>query len=271
MTDEIRFRDDLYVGTAEDYQRFRPAYPARLLDSLTEAAGANRRSQLLDLACGTGHVAVGLAGRFDQVLAVDQEPDMVRVGRLRAERYGLSNIEWRVGAVEELALPPGTFELVTAGNAFHRLPRQVVAGKVLDWLRPGGSFALLWGGTPWREDLDWQKAMKATFERWMDIVGSRNRVPAGWEQAQKAKPDMEVLREAGFEVLGRFSAQVALNWTAGSLAGFLYSTSFLSRAVLGSKLADFEEDLRRSLAGSAGPGPYVQQTEFACELARRPT
>jgi hypothetical protein len=80
---------------------------------------------------------------------------------------------------------------------------------------------------------------------------------------------MEVLREAGFEVLGRFSVQVTLNWTAGSLAGFLYSTSFLSRAVLGSKLAEFEEDLRRSLAGSAGPGPYVQQTEFACELARR--
>jgi ubiquinone/menaquinone biosynthesis C-methylase UbiE len=129
-------------------------------------------------------VAVGLAGRFEQVLAVDQEPDMVRVGRITAEQYGLSNIEWRVGAVEELALPAGTFELVTAGNAFHRLPRQVVAGKVFDWLRPGGSFALLWGSTPWREDLDWQKAMKSTFERWMDIVGSCNRAPAGWEQAR---------------------------------------------------------------------------------------
>jgi ubiquinone/menaquinone biosynthesis C-methylase UbiE len=172
MTDEVRFRDDLYVGAGEDYQRYRPAYPARLLDRLTEAAGANGHGQLVDLACGTGLVAVGLAGRFQHVLAVDQEPDMVRVGRLRAERYGLSNIDWRVGAVEALTLPAGTFDLVTAGNAFHRLPRQVVARKVFDWLRPGGSFALLWGGTPWREDQDWQKAMKATFETWIRLAVS---------------------------------------------------------------------------------------------------
>ena len=32
----------------------------------------------------------------------------LRVGRLSAERSGLSNIEWRVGAVEDLALAAGT-------------------------------------------------------------------------------------------------------------------------------------------------------------------
>jgi hypothetical protein len=58
MTDHVRLRDDLYVGAGEDYQRYRPAYPARLLDRLTEAAGANGHGQLVDLACGTGLVAV---------------------------------------------------------------------------------------------------------------------------------------------------------------------------------------------------------------------
>jgi SAM-dependent methyltransferase len=272
VTDELRFRDDLYRGAAEDYERYRPPYPPGLLTSLTRTAGVTGRGQLLDLACGTGQVALPLAGQFEQVLAVDQEPDMVRVGRLSVEGgSGLSNIEWRVGAVEDLALADGTFELVTAGNAFHRLPRQVVAGKVFGWLRPGGCFALLWGGTPWRDNFEpWQKSLSSTLERWMDAVGSRERIPAGWAEAQTAKPDIEVLREARFEVLERFSVAATLSWTAGSLAGFLYSTSFLSRAVVGTRVTEFEEDLRRSVFEEAGAGPYIQETDFACELARRP-
>jgi SAM-dependent methyltransferase len=50
--------------------------------------------------------------------------------------------------VEELDAPPGAFDLVTIGNAFHRLPRDVVAAKIRRWLGPGGHLALLWGNGP---------------------------------------------------------------------------------------------------------------------------
>ena len=115
---------------------------------------------------------------------------MIRVGRSDAERSGVANIAWRDCAVEDLELRSRSFELVTAGNAFQRLPRQIVAAKVLEWLRPGGCFALLWGGTPWQEGRAWQQAMSATFERWMDVVRSRGRVRAEWQKVRAALPDL---------------------------------------------------------------------------------
>ena len=49
-------------------------------------------------------------------------------------------------AAEELSAPEQAFDLVTIGNAFHRLPREAVARGILGWLKPGGFLALLWGG-----------------------------------------------------------------------------------------------------------------------------
>ena len=46
--EEVRFRDDLYAGAAEDYQRYRPAYPARLRARLIDSAGVSGHGQLLD-------------------------------------------------------------------------------------------------------------------------------------------------------------------------------------------------------------------------------
>ena len=54
------------------------------------------------------------------------------------------------------------------------------------------------------------------------------------------------------------------------MVGYLYSTSISPRAVLGDQAANFEADLHQRLVEVAGDGPYVQQTEFACDLGRRP-
>jgi SAM-dependent methyltransferase len=99
---------------------------------------------LLDLACGTGQIALPLANRFAEVVAVDQEEEMVAYGRAKAEAAGMANIRWVTASAETAGLE-GPFDLVAIGNAFHRLKRQVVAEWVLSWLRPGGGIALLWG------------------------------------------------------------------------------------------------------------------------------
>ena len=55
---DLEFRRDLYRGTARDYDRFRVPYPRSLVDDLAERSGAACRGRLLDLACGTGQVAL---------------------------------------------------------------------------------------------------------------------------------------------------------------------------------------------------------------------
>ncbi|PZS31207.1 MAG: class I SAM-dependent methyltransferase, partial [Pseudonocardiales bacterium] len=159
MPDDVEFRSDLYQGTAEFYDRFRPGYPRSMLDDMVRRAAVSGRGRLLDLACGTGQVAFGLADAFSEVWAVDQEPDMIRLVRGKALPAGAGHVRAMVSAAEDLAAPLRAFELVTVGNAFHRLRREAVAAGAFGWLRPGGCLALVWADSPWTGDQDWQKAL----------------------------------------------------------------------------------------------------------------
>src|SRR5688572_9251466 len=58
--------------------------------------------QILDMAGGTGDVAFRMARRGAQVTVVDINPDMLEVGRERAERRGIAGLEWRVENAEAL-------------------------------------------------------------------------------------------------------------------------------------------------------------------------
>src|SRR5262249_43171843 len=99
---DANYPDDLFRGTAEVYGRFRPAYPAALLDHLVTRAGVGPGARLLDLGCGTGQVAIPLSDRFAQVWAVDLEPEMVEVGQRKAADAGAHNIRWSTGRAEDI-------------------------------------------------------------------------------------------------------------------------------------------------------------------------
>ena len=270
MTDPA-FRADLYQGTARAYDQFRPPYPADLIGDLSARTEADGSGRLLDLACGTGQVAFALSGGFAEIWALDQEPGMIDVAREKAAQSGDAARYWFVtGAAEELAAPAGHFDLVTIGNAFHRLPRAVVAHAIAGWLRPGGYLALLWGGSPWLGDEPWQHALTAMMERWQHRPGADERIPAGYAEARDARTDAEILTEAGFEVVGRYSFIVKRDWTAAEIAGYVASTSILSRQALGERAAEFDADLQRNLHAAQPHGQFRQATEMAYDLARRP-
>jgi SAM-dependent methyltransferase len=267
---ELRFRKDLFKGTAEYYDRFRPPYPAVLLDDLRARVPLRGTGRLLDLACGTGQVAFALAAHVAEVCAVDQEPESIEFGGLKARRLGVTNVGWIAAAAESVALE-GVFDLVAIGNAFQRLDRDAVARRLIPHLPEGGCIALLWGGTPWPGDQPWQRVLLDMFERWMDAVGARTRVPEGWEKAMEQDPHEMVLRRAGLSYEGKFEFSVVERWSVDSLIGFVYSTSFLNRTVLAHHAGAFESDLRTQLLACCPDGVFEQDLTFAYELARRAT
>jgi SAM-dependent methyltransferase len=269
--EDVSFRTDLYEGTAEYYDRFRRPYPADLINDLVIRTGADRAGTLLDLACGTGQVAVALHEEFASICVVDQEPGMIGVLRRNAAGFpDAAAWQFVIGAAEEVSVPDSSVDLVTIGNAFHRLRRDAVAARVLRWLKPGGHLALLWGGGPNRGDAPWQEALQATMQRWQDRPGADERIPASYEADRSARPDLEILRSAGFEIVTRREFPVTQVWTAAEIAGFVASTSVLSPAALDTDAAGFDADLRRTLLSCEPGGHFRQDTTFACELARRP-
>jgi SAM-dependent methyltransferase len=270
VADQLRFRTDLFRGTAPFYDRFRAPYPEELLDDLRQRLPVSGRGRLLDLASGTGQIAFPLACYFDEVVAVDQEPQSVEFAKAKAEAAGVSNITWVSGAAESVALD-GPFELVAVGNAFHRLNRQLVAERMRSWLQPGGGVALLWGGTPGLGDQPWEQAMAKLLESWRAKLGATDRIPAGWEAVMDRDPHERVLGRAGLDYVGDFMFSVHQTWTPETLAGFVYSSSGLNRMVLGDHVADFERDLSEQLLPHATSGTFDLLASYRYQLALKPS
>jgi SAM-dependent methyltransferase len=269
MDDEARFAADLYRGSAGYYDRYRLPYPAAMTGDLARRAGVAGRGRLLDLACGTGQLAFPLRRWFGEVWAVDAEPDMTGLVRVKAAAAGDAGIRAVTARAENLRAERGAFELAVIGNAFHRLDRDLVAARIHGWLGPGGHLALCWSSSPWTGPAAWQRTLAALLERWRTALGAGGRVPAGWDLERQRRPDRQVLSGAGFEPAGRREFAVEHRWSLPELAGHIRSTSFLPAAVLGGQGAAFDAGLAAALAPLGDHGAFTETVSFAYELARK--
>lgn len=274
MHHEVRFREDLYRGSAWYYDRYRLPYPEVMLADLVGRAGISGHGRLLDLACGTGQLAFPLRRWFGEVWAVDSEPDMTEAVLARAaaetDARSAAGVTAIASKAETLRAEPEHFELAVIGNAFHRLDRDLVAGRILGWLQPGGHLALCWSASPWSGGEGWQRALASALDRWQTALGAGSRVPAGWDQVRRRRPDSQVLADAGFEPGGRHEYAVEHRWSLPELAGHIRSTSFLPASVLGGQGGAFDADLAAVLGPYSDGGAFGETVEFAYELARKP-
>jgi ubiquinone/menaquinone biosynthesis C-methylase UbiE len=271
MTEAPNLSPDAFVGTAAAYARWRPPYPAALLQWLVREAGGGPATRLLDLATGPGRIALDLAGAFTEVWAQDLEPEMVAVARARAEQRGISNIAWSVGPAEALDAPDHHFDLITVGEAFHRLDQPLIAAKARRWLKVGGAFATMGGGAILTGSRDWQLAAVELARRW-----TAKTFPNGWAQARTGvDPSIEasirVMESAGFQLVAERRFAKPQTWTFEAVLGYLHSTSVASRKVLGEDADAFAEDLKTTLAPFADPeGLLRDEIDFGCTLFRNP-
>lgn len=232
---------DAFAGTAAAYLRYRPPYPRALLDDLVHRAAG--RDVLVDLACGPGRIALDLAGAFTQVHANDIEPEMIATGKAEAARRGIGNVAWSIGPAEACAFSDASVDLITIGEAFHRVDQAVVVRNALRWLKPGGAFAtlgpegFLHGAAPWR------KALAEVARRWIARVHPSG-VPEG-RPGNDLGPGMSerVLRRAGFRDVEQRRFSEPCDWTFAELLGYLRSTSVCSERRLGTEFAALAEEL----------------------------
>ena len=276
MSDEVTFSPDLFRGKAEYYDRFRLAYPEAMISDLARRTEASGRGRLLDLACGTGQLAFALRSSFAEVWAVDQEPDMVAVVRSKVASAGSGpgsgsgRIVPVVSSAQELDAPAGHFSVAVIGNAFHRMSRDLVAGRVLGWLEPGGFLALCWSSGTQAGAADWQAAFGRLLSRWRTALGGGDRVPANWDQARRQRPDATVLTEAGFELVGQPEFLLEQRWTLPELAGFARTLSVLPTEALAANATAFDDSLAAELGPYLRDGYLTEAVSFTYELARKP-
>lgn len=240
-----------------------------MLDDLLARAGIAHGGALLDLATGPGRIALDLAGSFDRVVAVDIEPDMVAVGRAEAARRGIGSVTFQLGRAEQFEAPPASFDLVTIGEAFHRLEPRVVTLKAFGWLGPGSCLATLGTDNRFADDEAWELALREVRDRWLPraFPGGRGTVLPGGALDQADRE--AVMREAGFVEIAGHDVEGELDLTFDEIAGYLTSTSVCSRGVLGPDFVAWIEDLRGAL-GADGSIRFTEKVRLGYTIARKP-
>jgi SAM-dependent methyltransferase len=259
-----------FAGTAVDYARFRPPYPPALLRDILERVGVAGGERLLDLACGPGRIALALASSFAEVWAIDLEPEMIEVAKAEARARGATNTRWTVGKAEDLTAPGRSFDLITIGEAFHRLDQRRVAAQSLGWLKPGGGLATLGSDGILTGSEPWQQIVADRVRHW-----TRPAFPSGWASTRSAtgagpEHDESVLRDAGFEAVASYDVVRTHEWTIEAIIGYLHSTSVCSRRILGESADAFETDLTAALLAYDASGVYAEAMRFGYTLGRKP-
>jgi ubiquinone/menaquinone biosynthesis C-methylase UbiE len=111
-------------------------------DVLVERVGAGPGEALLDVATGSGNVAIPAAAAGASVTGLDLTPELLEVARRRARDAGVE-VRWIEGDAEALPFADGTFDRVTSCFGVMFAPRHGHAASELARVaRPGAKLAL---------------------------------------------------------------------------------------------------------------------------------
>ena len=105
-------------GSVGDLGRHVPATSSALRprphDELREWGGSRlvRGKRVLDLGCGDGRLALGVASLAKRVDGIDPDPAAIEAAKRNARKAGVRNVRFATGAAQHLPYPDATFDLV---------------------------------------------------------------------------------------------------------------------------------------------------------------
>ncbi|PRW58426.1 Nudix hydrolase chloroplastic [Chlorella sorokiniana] len=121
---------------ANTYAAYRPGYPAHVLECIYEFAALPQRELALDVACGTGQVAVSLAETFQQVVAQDSSASQIAAAQQRP------NIRYEQAPAEASGMAECSVDLITAAQCMHWFDAPRFYAECRRVLKPTGALAV---------------------------------------------------------------------------------------------------------------------------------
>jgi SAM-dependent methyltransferase len=126
----------------ENYARYRPSYPAAVIELLQGTCGLAEDSVVSDIACGTGIFTRLLLETGCRVIGVEPNAAMRSAG----EEFlaGYPKFTSVAGTAEATTLADDSVDMVTAAQAAHWFNPERARREFGRILRPGGWLVLLW-------------------------------------------------------------------------------------------------------------------------------
>ena len=163
---------------------------------LVRAADVAAGDRVLDVACGTGNVAITAARRGASVTGLDITPSMLEAARENAAIAGLDDVEWREGDAAALPFEDDAFDVTLScvGHMFAE-PPDAAARELLRVTRPGGRVAF----TSWTP-ASVVPAMAGVLREYVPADPDPSPPPFAWGDPDVVRERLgESVLEVGFE------------------------------------------------------------------------
>ncbi len=131
-----------FSNRVENYIKYRPSYPQKLIDYLIEIVGINKNSTVADIGSGTGIFTKLLVDKVKTIYAVEPNNEM-RSAAIKA--FGNFSNCFSVNATaENTTLENNSIDFITSAQAFHwfNIPKSKLEFKRI--LKRDGKLILIW-------------------------------------------------------------------------------------------------------------------------------
>ncbi|MFB7598845.1 class I SAM-dependent methyltransferase, partial [Streptomyces sp. NPDC056160] len=256
----------LFAGSAPYYRRGRLPYAPGLEDALAGVLALDGSGRLIDVGCGPGTLALGLAPWFGEVVGLDPDDGMIAEAERGAAERGLAGkARWVRARAEELPAGLGTFTVAVFAQSFHWMDRDLVAAATRAVLRPGGALVHvsdLKTQTPTVAGLPHPAVPYAAIgDLVRDHLGPVRRAGRGVLPHGTPGGEAEVLARAGFTGPRRLVVPGGqpLVRTADDVVAGVFSMSFSAPHLFGPHLGAFESGLRRLLREASASDRFSER------------
>lgn len=140
----VTFTDakDRFSNRVADYLRYRPRYPAGVLDLMQVECRLSPSHAIADIGSGTGFLAELFLKNGNAVFGVEPNKEMREAGEEYLSAYSrFTSID---GSAEATTLGDSSVSFVTAGQAFHWFDPQPTRREFARILRSNGWVAIVW-------------------------------------------------------------------------------------------------------------------------------
>ena len=131
-----------FSSKVDNYRKYRPTYPAEVIDLLRHECGLTSEAVVADIAYGTGLFTKLLAETGARVIGVEPNAPMRQAGEEYLAAY--ANFRSIEGTAEATGLADRSIDLLAAAQAAHWFDVEKAKREFLRVLKPKGWVVLLW-------------------------------------------------------------------------------------------------------------------------------
>jgi ubiquinone/menaquinone biosynthesis C-methylase UbiE len=135
-----------FSSRVANYVKWRPSYPAGVIDALVEVCGMTPEWTIADIGSGPGNLTRLLLDFGATAIGVEPNDEMRLAGDELLKHY--SNYSSIGASAEETTLPEESIDLITAGQAFHWFKVDQAKIEFQRILKQPGWVALIWNDRP---------------------------------------------------------------------------------------------------------------------------